>query len=59
MLFLKACPKCHGDMANNQADPGERACLQCGYLTYPTPPLPFVRERSGQSSRPRKAKQVA
>jgi|GEM_PF-1404073 len=59
MLFLKACPRCRGDMTNNAADPGERACLQCGYVTYPTPPLPFVRERSGQSSRSRKAKQVA
>lgn len=59
MLFLKACPRCQGDMTNNQADPGERACLQCGYVTYPTPPLPFVRERSGQSTRTRKAKQVA
>jgi hypothetical protein len=46
-------------MTSNAAEPGERACLQCGYVTYPTPPLPFVRERSGQSSRSRKAKQVA
>lgn len=46
-------------MANNLAEIGERNCLQCGFVTYPTPPLPFVRERSGQSSRPRKVKQVA
>jgi len=59
MLLLKACPKCHGDMIESRQDPGERACLQCGYVTYPTPPLPFVRERSSQVNRPRKTKQVA
>lgn len=59
MLLLKACPKCHGDMVTQQQDAGEHACLQCGFVTYPTPPLPFVRERSSQSSRARKAKQVA
>ncbi len=45
MLYLKACPRCHGDMISSQTDPGERVCLQCGYIAYPAPPLPFVSER--------------
>lgn len=47
MLFLKACPKCHGDMTNG-AEPGERSCLQCGFISYGSAPLPFVRERTGR-----------
>ncbi len=56
MLLLKACPKCDGDLAANVIEPGERTCLQCGLVTYPTLPLPFVRERSGQAPRSRGAK---
>ncbi len=56
MLLLKACPKCRGDMADSLIDPGERTCLQCGLVTYATPPLPFVRERSGHPGRSGKTK---
>lgn len=42
MLYLKTCPRCRGYMVKSRADPSERACLQCGYVAYATPPLPFV-----------------
>jgi ribosomal protein S27AE len=45
MLYLKACPKCGGDMVSHHGDATERTCLQCGYVRYATPPLPYVRER--------------
>ena len=38
MLYLKACPKCHGDLVAEEFLPGnwELACLQCGHVTYRT-----------------------
>ncbi len=33
MMYLKECPKCHGDLYLGQDIHGEYvSCLQCGYL---------------------------
>ncbi|MCH8061313.1 MAG: hypothetical protein IH861_02290 [Chloroflexi bacterium] len=33
MLYLKACPRCKGDVVANRDMYGEyRECLQCGYM---------------------------
>ena len=33
MLYLKACPRCHGDMHANRDIYGPyKECLQCGYM---------------------------
>jgi hypothetical protein len=36
MMLLKSCPRCHGDMMQEEL-PGEIeiVCLQCGHRTYP------------------------
>jgi transcription initiation factor TFIIIB Brf1 subunit/transcription initiation factor TFIIB len=36
MILLKSCPRCHGDMLQEDL-PGETelVCLQCGHRTYP------------------------
>ena len=33
MMYLKACPRCKGDMHDNRDMYGEyKECLQCGYM---------------------------
>ncbi|MBI4299198.1 MAG: hypothetical protein HY666_05495 [Chloroflexi bacterium] len=33
MMYLKACPRCHGDMNVSQDRYGAyRQCVQCGYI---------------------------
>lgn len=33
MLFLKACPRCHGDVELTKDQYGEyEACIQCGWV---------------------------
>ena len=33
MLFFKSCPRCRGDLQENQDIYGEyKECLQCGYM---------------------------
>ncbi len=33
MLYLKACPRCHGDIKVNKDIYGTyKECLQCGYM---------------------------
>ena len=36
MLWLKACPRCRGDLSleMNEFEEGELSCLQCGYRKY-------------------------
>ncbi|MBI3978289.1 MAG: hypothetical protein HY331_08900 [Chloroflexi bacterium] len=36
MMWLKACPRCHGDLAKQTDELGETfvGCLQCGYVRY-------------------------
>ena len=36
MIFMKSCPRCHGDMLQEQLHgETELVCLQCGHRTYP------------------------
>jgi len=36
MILLKSCPRCHGDMLEEELlGEVEIACLQCGHRTYP------------------------
>ena len=35
MVWLKACPRCAGDLAlHGDEDGPTRVCLQCGYVQY-------------------------
>ena len=31
MIFLKGCPKCHGDVFEDSYSPNKFTCLQCSY----------------------------
>lgn len=44
MLYLKACPRCHGDLLLQEVVIGETEmnCLQCGYAASVRPPAPPV-----------------
>ena len=44
MLYLKACPRCHGDLLLQEVVLGETElnCLQCGYAAAVRPPAPPV-----------------
>ena len=44
MLYLKACPRCHGDLLLQEVVLGETElnCLQCGYAASVRPPAPAV-----------------
>ena len=36
MIHLKSCPRCHGDMLEEQVlGEVELACLQCGHRSFP------------------------
>jgi DNA-directed RNA polymerase subunit RPC12/RpoP len=36
MILLKSCPRCHGDMLQEELlGEVEIACLQCGHRIYP------------------------
>jgi hypothetical protein len=36
MILIKACPRCHGDMMEEELlDEVEVVCLQCGHRAYP------------------------
>jgi hypothetical protein len=36
MILLKSCPRCHGDMMQEELlGELELVCLQCGHRTYP------------------------
>jgi hypothetical protein len=41
--FLKACPRCQGDVHINKDMYGEyKECLQCGYMVDIVKPSPFA-----------------
>jgi NADH pyrophosphatase NudC (nudix superfamily) len=36
MILLKSCPRCHGDMMQEELQREvEMVCLQCGHRAYP------------------------
>lgn len=36
MILMKSCPRCHGDMMEEELlGEKEIVCLQCGHRTYP------------------------
>jgi len=36
MIVMKSCPRCHGDMLEEELlGEVEMVCLQCGHRTYP------------------------
>jgi len=48
MIVMKSCPRCHGDMLEEELlGEVEVVCLQCGHRTYPEiqtrRPVPAVR----------------
>ena len=58
MLYLKGCPRCHGDMHTNRDMYGEyKECLQCGLIvdleqpqTISVPAETAVRTRKRQAA---------
>ncbi len=45
------CARCNGQMVRDLHD--EKTCLNCGWVQYATPPLPYVRTMEAQSGKGR------
>lgn len=50
-----SCPRCQGAMI---PDPDGAYCLCCGYVSYPEPPLPWVRTMTRKEERRKPGRSV-
>lgn len=60
MIYLKSCPKCHGDLYLDRDHHGPfRQCLQCGFLQDIVPAQPAMARALVPAMLPNRARAAA